>query len=75
MAFQPGLSITRKETDILKIIGFTWLAVNSLQNNQHLLEQNKRERPDLLKLRLLLGGLCVVFSTLSVARAAWHLMS
>ena len=75
MEFQPGLSITRRESHVLKAIGFTWLAINSLQNNKELLERSEREPPNYLHLRLLLGRLCVIASTLSVARAAWHLMS
>ena len=75
MDFQPGLSISPRESDMLKAIGFTWLTISSIRNDRELLQRNKRQRPPFFLLRLVLGRLCLVASTCSVIRAIWHLMS
>lgn len=75
MDYQPGLFFTRREREVIKTIGYTWLTISSILNDRRLLKRNKRQRPPFFLLRLLVGRLCVIASTFSVIRALWHLMS
>ena len=75
MAFQPGLSITRREVDILKTIGFTWLAWDSIQKTRELRERKKTRPPPFYLLRALTHNLCAAASIFTVIRSIWHLMS
>lgn len=70
----PGLYITARETDLLRVVAHTWLVLHSIQNRQELLEEKKqRRKPYFYALRRVTNGLVALGSTVAAVNALWHL--
>jgi hypothetical protein len=75
MEYQPGLHITFRESQLLKLIGFTWLALDANARNQELLQGRGKKADSFTRTRLLLGRLLILSSVYFATRTAWRLMS
>jgi hypothetical protein len=72
----PGLFITARETDILRLVAHSWLLLHITTTARKELPKERRRRPSLLfAVRSGFHALIAVASAVTAAHALWQLTS